>query len=82
MKSTKEHPAENAAYAASELRGSGRVAGALIEDEEALKGLVTDLAAAAGALVREDGALEASVASLASVLTSRRSVPEGRGPTS
>ena len=50
------------------LRGSGRVAGALVEDEEALKGLVTDLAVTTGALVREDGALEASVPALRDTL--------------
>jgi len=50
------------------LRGSGRVAGALAEDEEALKGLVTDLAVTTGALVREDGALEASIPALRDTL--------------
>lgn len=50
------------------LRGTGRVTGALVEDEEALKGLVTDLAATTGALVREDGALEAAVPALRDTL--------------
>ena len=50
------------------LRGSGRVAGALVEDEEALKGLVTDLALTTGALAREDAALEASVPALRDTL--------------
>jgi virulence factor Mce-like protein len=50
------------------LRGSARVAGALVEDEEALKGLVTDLAVTTGALVREDGALEASIPALRDTL--------------
>lgn len=50
------------------LRGSGRVAGALVEDEEALKGLVTDLAVTTGALAREDDALEAAVPALRDTL--------------
>jgi virulence factor Mce-like protein len=50
------------------LRGTGRVTGALVEDEQALKGLVTDLAVTTGALVREDGALEATVPALRDML--------------
>ena len=50
------------------LRGGAKVAGALAEDEEALKGLVTDLAVTTGALTREDGALEASVPALRGAL--------------
>jgi len=50
------------------VRGSGRVAGALAEDEEGLKGLVTDLAVTTGALVREDGALEAAIPALRDTL--------------
>ena len=50
------------------LRGTGRVAGALVEDEGALKGLVTDLALTTGALAREDRALEAAIPALRDTL--------------
>ena len=50
------------------LRGSGRVAGALAQDEEALKGLVTDLSITTGALAREDRALETAVPALRDAL--------------
>ncbi len=60
-----EKPAEDVQNG---LRGSARVAAALAEDEEALKGLVTDLSVTTGALTREDGALEASVPALRDAL--------------
>lgn len=50
------------------LRGTQRTVGALDEDEQALKGLVTDLSITTGALAREDGALEASVPALRDTL--------------
>jgi phospholipid/cholesterol/gamma-HCH transport system substrate-binding protein len=43
------------------LRGQAKTFGALVEDEAALKGLVTNFNTTAGAFAREDVALEASI---------------------
>jgi ABC-type transporter Mla subunit MlaD len=50
------------------LRGQARTAGALAENPEALKLLVTNLDVVAGALARQDSALEASVPALRDTL--------------
>jgi hypothetical protein len=50
------------------IRGQQRTFAALSEDEEALKGLVTNLNTTAGAFAREDQALEASVPALRDTL--------------
>jgi virulence factor Mce-like protein len=54
------------------LRGTARTTGAFAEDENALKGLVTDLGATAGALASEDRALSASVPALRDTLRASR----------
>jgi phospholipid/cholesterol/gamma-HCH transport system substrate-binding protein len=50
------------------LRGQARTFRALVEDESALQGLVTNLNVTAGAFAREDVALEASVPELRDLL--------------
>jgi virulence factor Mce-like protein len=50
------------------LRGQARTFRALVEDEDALKGLVTNLNVTAAAFAREDVALEASVPELRDLL--------------
>jgi hypothetical protein len=50
------------------LKGQARTFGALNEDEEALKGLVTSFNRTAGAFASQDAALEASVPALRDVL--------------
>ena len=54
------------------LRGTAKLNGALSEDEEALKGVVTNLGATAGALASEDEALAAAVPALRDVLRASR----------
>ena len=50
------------------VKGQQKLAAALVTDEEALKGLVTNLNTTAGALAREDVALEASIPALRDTL--------------
>ncbi len=50
------------------LRGTARVNGALAEDEQALRGVVSNLGATAGALASQDQALSASVPALRDTL--------------
>jgi phospholipid/cholesterol/gamma-HCH transport system substrate-binding protein len=50
------------------LKGQQRTFSALVEDEQALKGLVTNFNVTAGAFAREDQALEASVPALRDTL--------------
>ncbi len=50
------------------LKGQGKTFAALVEDEQALKDLVTNLNVTAGAFAREDVALEASIPALRDTL--------------
>ena len=54
------------------LRGTAKLNGALSEDEEALKGVVTNLGATAGALASQDQALSASIPALRDTLRATR----------
>jgi phospholipid/cholesterol/gamma-HCH transport system substrate-binding protein len=54
------------------LRGQQKTFSALVENEDALKGLVTNLNVTAGAFAREDAALERSVPALRDTLRSAR----------
>jgi len=54
------------------LRGTAKFNGALSEDEEALKGVVTNLGATAGALASQDRALAATVPALRDTLRASR----------
>ena len=54
------------------LRGTARFTGALSEDEEALKGVVTNLGATAGALASQDRALSDSIPALRDTLRAAR----------
>jgi phospholipid/cholesterol/gamma-HCH transport system substrate-binding protein len=54
------------------LRGQQKTFAALVENEDALKGLVTNLNVTAGAFAREDAALERSVPALRDTLRSAR----------